>query len=205
MNNNLTEVVFILDRSGSMDHLSDDTIGGFNSFIEKQKQEPGDALLTTVLFDDEYKILHNGVNLKNVKPITKNEYYARGMTALLDAIGKTINTVGERLSKTKEEDRPAHVLFVITTDGYENASKEFTQTKIKEMIEHQTNKYSWKFLFLGANIDAVSVGDNYGITLTSNYTASSSGTRSVYDAVTTAVYRYRVDGEIDESWNATIQ
>jgi len=136
MKENLTEMVFILDRSGSMSNLTKDTIGGFNTMIENQKKEDGDAVLTTVLFDDMYELLHDGVNIQDVKELTNKEYYARGMTALLDAIGKTINTVGERLSKTKEEDRPSKIIFVITTDGQENSSKEFTQKQIKEMIEH---------------------------------------------------------------------
>jgi len=136
MKENLTEMVFILDRSGSMSNLTKDTIGGFNTMIENQKKEDGDAVLTTVLFDDMYELLHDGVNIQDVKELTNKEYYARGMTALLDAIGKTINTVGERLSKTKEENRPSKIIFVITTDGQENSSKEFTQKQIKEMIEH---------------------------------------------------------------------
>ena len=136
MKNNLTEIVFILDRSGSMSRLVEDTIGGFNSFIETQKKEVGEAVLTTILFDDQYEILHNGVDIKNVKPMTTKEYSARGMTALLDAIGKTINNVGDRLNKTDDKDKPSKVIFVITTDGQENSSKEFTQKQIKEMIEH---------------------------------------------------------------------
>ena len=173
MKENLTEIVFILDRSGSMSSLTTDTIGGFNSFIDTQKQEDGEAILTTILFDDQYEILHNGVDIKTVKPLTSKEYSARGMTALLDAIGKTINTVGERLNKTNEDDKPSKVIFVITTDGQENSSKEFTQSKVKEMIEHQTNNYSWQFMFLGANIDAVSTAQSFGISgqFASNYTA----------------------------------
>jgi len=129
MKNNLTEIVFILDRSGSMCSLVNDTIGGFNSFIEDQKQEDGEALLTTILFDDQYEILHNGVNIKTVKPMTTKEYSARGMTALLDAIGKTINTVGDRFNKLDEDNKPSKVIFVITTDGQENQSKEFKLKK----------------------------------------------------------------------------
>jgi uncharacterized protein YegL len=204
MNNNLTEVVFILDRSGSMDALTKDTIGGFNSFIEKQKQEPGEAVLTTVLFDDKYEILHDGKNLAKVEPLTEKEYFARGLTALLDAVGKTINTVGERLSHTKEEDRPAHIIFVITTDGYENASKEFSQVKIKEMIERQTNQYNWQFIFLGANINAEATAKSYGISVSSNYTPTPSGTASLYSTVTNTVSQYRSMGKIDPDWNKDI-
>jgi len=207
MKDNLTEIVFILDRSGSMSNLVTDTIGGFNSFIEIQKQEDGEAILTTILFDDQYEILHNGVDIKAVKLLTTKEYSARGMTALLDAIGKTINTVGDRLSKTKEEDKPSKVIFVITTDGQENSSKEFTQSKVKEMIKHQTNNYSWKFLFLGANIDAVSTAQNFGISgqFASNYTANSRGIGTLYSSVSKSVASYRTDGEIQDNWNDEIK
>jgi uncharacterized protein YegL len=202
MKDNLTEIVFILDRSGSMRNLTNDTIGGFNAFIDQQKKEPGEAVLTTVLFDDQYEILHNGVNLKDVKELTGKEYFARGCTALLDAIGKTINTVGEQLNKTNEENKPSKVIFVITTDGFENASKEFTQPQIKEMIEHQTNKYNWQFMFLGANIDAVATASSYGISgqFASNYTASSIGTDSLYRSVSKSVASYRTEGKIDADW-----
>ena len=189
LNTNLTEIVFILDRSGSMMSLTDDTIGGFNSFIEKQKNEPGDALLTTVLFDDQYEILHNGMNIREVQPLSRDQYWARGMTAMYDAIGKTINEVGRRLSETPEEQRPGKVIFVITTDGYENASREFTQTKVKEMIQHQAEKYSWEFLFLGANIDSVKQAGNIGIKsdYAANYCATADGITSMYAAVDCAV------------------
>lgn len=202
MKENLTEIVFILDRSGSMGSLTEDTIGGFNTFIENQKKEEGEAILTTILFDDKYEVLHNGVNLKDVKPLTNKEYYARGMTALLDAIGKTINTVGERLSKTKEEDKPSKIIFVITTDGEENSSREFTQLKIKEMIEHQTNKYNWQFMFLGANIDAVGTAQSFGISgqFAANYTASSVGTDALYNTLSKSVSICRSVGILDADW-----
>ena len=205
MKDNLTEIVFILDRSGSMQDLVKDTIGGFNSFIEKQQKESGEAILTTVLFDDQYELLHDRINLKDVKKLTDKEYYTRGTTALLDAIGKTINSIGSKLNNTEEKDRPSKVIFVITTDGMENSSKEFKKDKIKEMVELQTNKYNWQFLFLGANIDAVSVGNSYGINMTSNYTASAVGTKSLYDGVNMTVCNYRSKGKIDEDWNNGIQ
>lgn len=193
MKKNLTEMVFVLDRSGSMDHLTEDTIGGFNSMIESQKNEEGEAFVTTVLFDDKYELLHDHVSVKEVNPITRKEYYARGMTALLDAVGRTINSVGERLSNTPEEERPEKVIFVITTDGYENASMEFTRTKVKEMIEHQQSKYSWVFMFLGANMDAVSEADSLGINarFARTYTASDIGTESVYSATACAMSALR--------------
>jgi len=189
MKKNLTEMVFILDRSGSMHCLTADTIGGFNSMIENQKKEDGEAYVTTVLFDDFYEMLHDHVNIQDVKPITNNEYFARGMTALLDAVGKTINSVGNRLSVTPEDERPEKVVFVITTDGLENASVEFTKSTVKEMIEHQQSKYSWTFIFLGANMDAVSEAVSLGINANHShtYTASAQGTSSVYCAVDCAL------------------
>ena len=162
MNKNLTEIVFLLDRSGSMSGLEKDTIGGFNAFIERQCQLEGETLLTTVLFDDQYEVLWNGVDAKKTR-LTDEEYYVRGMTALLDAVGKTILDVGYRLSKTDEKYRPGKVIFVITTDGMENASQEFTYEKVKELIRHQQEKYSWEFIFMGANIDAVQEAESIGI------------------------------------------
>lgn len=186
MNNNLTEVVFILDRSGSMASLTDETIGGFNGMIEQQKADTaGEVMVTTVLFDNQYEILHDHVNIKEIQPMDGSQYYARGCTALLDAIGKTIDSVGERLAATPEEERPCNVIFIITTDGYENASIHFTQKDIKKKIEHQKSKYSWTFMFLGANIDAEQVGASYGINrgYSKTYTASKVGTDSVYRAM----------------------
>lgn len=185
MKKNLTEMVFILDRSGSMQSLTSDTIGGFNSMIENQKKENGEAFITTVLFDDQYELLHDHVDIQKIKPITNKEYFARGMTALLDAIGKTINSIGSRLSGTPEDERPDKVIFVITTDGFENASREFNKSAIKEMIEHQQDKYSWTFIFLGANMDAVGEAASLGINASRShtYTASAQGTSSVYTSL----------------------
>lgn len=207
MKSNLTEVVFILDRSGSMYDLTDETIGGFNAFVDKQKQDEGETLLTTVLFDDKYEILHNGVNIKNIAPMTTNEYWARGYTALYDAIGRTINDVGARLAATAESERPSHVIFVITTDGYENGSREFTQAKVREMIEHQTDKYNWEFLFLGANIDSRAVGTNIGIkaTNTANFTASSVGVDSVFRSVDCAVSELKSVGTVPTTWSDSLR
>lgn len=182
MKKNLTEMAFILDMSGSMYNLTDDTIGGYNSLIEKQKRENGEAYITTVLFDDRYIVVNDHVDIKEVKPLTKREYCPEGMTALLDAIGRTVNSIGKRLSETPEEERPEKVVIAITTDGIENDSKEFTRTQIKEMIEHQQSKYSWVFMFLGANMDAVTEANNLGITsdFVQTYIASAIGTDSVY-------------------------
>jgi uncharacterized protein YegL len=146
-----------------MEHLTNDTIGGFNSFLKEQKEIPGEAVLTTVLFNDSYMLLHDRIDIKKVKPMTNKEYIAQGRTALLDAMGKTINDLGLKLHNTKEDERPGKVIVFIITDGEENASVEFTNDKIKEMVELQKNTYSWEFIFLGANIDSFSVADSIGI------------------------------------------
>ena len=202
MKKNLTEMVFILDRSGSMRHLAEDTIGGFNSMIEQQKKEDSEAYITTVLFDHEYELLHDHVNIKDVEPITSDEYYARGMTALLDAVGRTICSIGNRLSNTPEEERPEKVIFVITTDGFENASQEFTKSKVKEMIEHQQDKYSWTFMFLGANMDAVGEAMSLGVNaqFARTYTASDIGTQSLYSAVSKSITTARNCSIEDGDW-----
>lgn len=205
MKENLTQIVFILDRSGSMDNLTNDTIGGFNSFVKAQKEEPGEAMLTTVLFDDKYEILHDNVNIQDVEPLTSKEYYARGMTALLDAIGKTIKVVGGQLDKTKEEDKPSKVIFVITTDGWENSSKEFIQSQIKEMIKHQQEVYNWEFLFTGAGIDAVGAAVHFGIrNVGAAVFATPDGIDSLYSGLTKTVSNYRSTGEVAPDWSNTI-
>lgn len=205
MKKNLTEMVFILDRSGSMSHLVDDTIGGFNSMIDEQKKEDGDAYVTTVLFDGQYEMLHDHVNINDIQHITDKEYYARGMTALLDALGRTINSIGERLNNTQEDERPEKVIFVITTDGMENASREFTRSQVKEMIEHQQEKYSWTFIFLGANMDAVGEATSLGMNadFARTYTASDIGTQSVYNAVSSTLsYARGVCSHAECDWTA---
>ena len=163
MNENLTEIVAILDRSGSMEHLTNDTIGGFNSFLKQQKEIPGEAVLTTVLFNDSYMLLHDRLNIKDVKPVTNKDYVAQGSTALLDAMGKTINDIGLKLHNTAEEQRPCNVVFFIITDGEENASVEYTKEKVREMVTLQQNTYSWNFIFLGANIDSFSAAGSIGV------------------------------------------
>lgn len=205
MNPNLSEVIFILDRSGSMASLTNDTIGGYNAFIEEQKNDPGETKLTTVLFDHEYELLHNGVNVRDVKPMTTEDYWPRGLTALYDAIGKTINDVGHRLNNTPEDERPSKIIFVITTDGCENASKEFNQRKVKEMIEHQTDKYSWQFIFLGANIDVKEVANDIGISMdfAASYTATTRGVNSVYSTMSKITSDYKKSGVVDiDSFNS---
>lgn len=192
MNTNMTEIIFLLDRSGSMAGLESDTIGGFNGFIEKQRKLEGETLVTAVLFDDQYEILWNGIKAKKAK-LTDQDYYVRGMTALLDAVGKTILDVGYRLSKTPESDKHGKVIFVITTDGMENASSEFSYTKVKELIKHQKEKYNWEFIFLGANIDAREEADSLGIDVENafNFEASEKGVEVMYNMLCEAVSEKR--------------
>lgn len=192
MNMNLTEIIFLLDRSGSMGGLENDTIGGFNSFIDKQIQLEGETIVTAVLFDDKYEILWNGVKADRVR-LTDQEYFVRGYTALLDAVGKTILDVGYRLARTREEERPGKVFFVIMTDGLENASREFTYIKVKELIRHQQEKYGWEFIFLGANIDVAKEARNLGIRQQNahNYKATEDGIEQMYCIVHESVSKLR--------------
>jgi len=188
MNIDLTEIIFLIDRSGSMEGLESDTIGGFNAFIENQKQMSGDTIVTTVLFDDKYELLWSGLNAENARLTSKN-YFVRGSTALLDAIGKTIVDVGCRLSSSKEDQRPAKVIFVITTDGMENASREFNYEKVRKLIKHQQEKYNWEFIFLGANIEAEEEASNIGIDKDNayNFKSSKEGVKNMYNDVCEAV------------------
>lgn len=184
MKENLTEMVFILDRSGSMHHLTSDTIGGFNGMIESQRND-GDAMVTTVLFDDQYELLHDHVDIKQIRPLTGKEYYVRGNTALLDAVGRTINMIEAKLSAMPESIRPDKVIFVITTDGLENASREFDKQTVRKLIERQQKEHSWTFMFLGANMDAVSEASDLGINpdFARTYTADQAGTQRVWGGV----------------------
>jgi len=210
MNANLTELVFILDRSGSMGGLESDTIGGFNSMLAKQQDETGECRITTVLFDDRYEVLHDRIDIKAVSAITNKEYFVRGQTALLDAIGKTINKIGGVQKNTAEEYRAAKVLFVITTDGLENASREFDYDTIKSMVEHQKSKYSWEFIFLGANIDAVDVANRFGVARNraQNFHNDSEGIELNYNVLSRTVSAFReseVGVPLAENWCAEIQ
>ena len=193
MKKNLTEIVFILDRSGSMAGLEDDTIGGFNAMIEKQKGEPGEALVSTVLFDNESMVIHDRVDIQKIEPMTRNEYYVRGCTALLDAVGGAIHHIGNVHKYAREEDRPEKTLFVITTDGVENASRKYSYEKLKAMIERQKEKYGWEFLFLGANIDAAKEAARFGIgaDCAANYHADHQGTGVIYETVSEAITQVR--------------
>lgn len=189
MKKELTELVFILDRSGSMAGLEGDTIGGFNAMVEKQKREPGEALISTVLFDNVSEVLHDRVNIQDIRPMTDRDYTVRGCTALIDAIGGAIHHIGNVHKYIREEDVPEHTVFVITTDGMENASRKYSSDKVKEMIQQRQEKDSWQFIFLGANIDAVETAGRIGIReeYAVNYHADAQGTAMVYEAAYQAV------------------
>lgn len=189
MRENLTELVFILDRSGSMTGLESDTIGGFNAMIEKQQKEAGEVFVSTVLFDDEAEVIHDRAPIGNVKKLTEADYYVRGCTALLDAVGGAIRHIGNVHKYAREEDRPAKTLFVITTDGLENASRKYSFSKLKKLIREQQEKYHWEFLFLGANIDAIKVAGSMGIKQdrAANYRCDEVGTALNYEIINEAV------------------
>ena len=206
MKKNLTELVFILDRSGSMAGLEGDTIGGFNAMIEKQRGEPGEAVISTVLFDNETEVIHDRISLDRVPALTEKEYYVRGCTALLDAVGGAIHHIGNVHKYAREEDRPGKTLFVITTDGLENASRRYTYDKVKAMIERQRETYGWEFLFLGANIDAAREAARFGIRAdcAADYHADSIGTEAVYESVCEAVCQVRRSAPLKASWKQKI-
>ena len=193
MRKHLTELVFILDRSGSMAGLEKDTIGGFNAMIEKQKAQPGEVLVSTVLFDHEREVIHDRVDIRKISPMTGEQYYVRGCTALLDAVGNAIHHIGNVHKYAREEDRPEKTLFVITTDGMENASRTYSYNRLKAMIERQKEKYGWEFLFLGANIDAAKEAARFGISedCAANYHADSQGTGVIYESVSEAICQVR--------------
>ena len=206
MKKNLTELVFILDRSGSMAGLEKDTIGGFNAMIEKQKGEEGDAYISTVLFDNISEVIHDRAKLENVPKLTEKEYYVRGCTALLDAVGGAIHHIGNVHKYAREEDRPERTMFVITTDGLENASRRYTYDKVKEMIQRQKEKYGWEFLFLGANIDAAKEAARFGIDAdrAANYRADHTGTAVIYEAVCETVCDFRASRPMAADWKKNI-
>ena len=206
MKNNITELVFILDRSGSMSGLEGDTIGGFNSMIEKQKKQEGECYVSTVLFDNESQVLHDRVKLQDVPLMTDNDYTVRGCTALIDAIGGAIRHIGNIHKYARTEDVPEHTMFIITTDGHENASRRYTADKVRSMIERQKEKYGWEFLFIGANIDAVETAARYGISKDRavNYKADSEGTHVLYDTVARAVCSVRAKAPLSADWSEDI-
>ncbi len=207
MNRNLTELVFILDRSGSMAGLENDTIGGFNAMLKRQRAEAGEALVSTVLFDTECEVIHDRVPIARVPELTGREYWARGCTALLDALGGAIHHIGMVHRYAREEDVPAHTLFVITTDGLENASRRYSSDEVKAMIEREKEKHGWEFLFLGANIDAVETAAHYGIDASRavNYHADGAGTRLNYEAVSATIADVRACRPVAANWKADIE
>jgi uncharacterized protein YegL len=207
MKKGLTELVFILDRSGSMSGLESDTIGGYNSLLDKQKKEAGECIITTVLFDDKYELLHDRINIKGIMPITEKEYFVRGSTALLDAVGRTINKIGNAQKHTAQDEQAEKVMVVITTDGMENASREYSYDKVRRMVERQKEKYGWEFIFLGANIDAVEAAARFGIGAdrAADYHADSEGTQLNYLVVSDAVSSFRSSSApISADWKRSI-
>ena len=204
--NGITELVFILDRSGSMAGLEADTIGGFNAMIEKQKKQDGECYVSTVLFDNVSEVLHDRVKLSDIKPMTDKEYTVRGSTALIDALGGAIHHIGNVHKYARNEDVPEHTIFVITTDGMENASRRYTSEKVKEMIERQKERYGWEFLFIGANIDAVETAAQYGIEKDRavNYHADEMGTQILYKSVSKMVGSVRAGCSISPEWSGEI-
>lgn len=207
MKSNLTELVFILDRSGSMTGLESDTIGGFNSMLAKQIQEAGDANITTVLFDDRYELLHDRINIKGVSQITDREYFVRGCTALLDAIGKTISKIVNVQQQTSDDLKAKKVMFVIITDGLENSSREYSADKVRRMVENQKSKYGWEFIFLGANIDAIETASNFGISQDHavNFNADKMGVQLNYLSINKVISTVRSGGKISRDWKSEIE
>lgn len=200
MKKGLTELVMILDRSGSMGGLESDTIGGFNGMIEKQKKEEGDCFVSVVLFDDVCEVIYDRVDIRKIEPMTDRQYYVRGCTALLDAVGGAIRHIGNVHKYAREEDVPEKTIFVITTDGMENASREFTYDKVRSMIERQKDKHNWEFLFLGANIDAVKEAGRFGIQASraAKYEHDSAGTLKNFEVLGNVVRRARSAGSAPE-------
>lgn len=207
MKKNLSEIVFLLDRSGSMSGLEKDTIGGFNAMIEKQKKEEGEALISTILFDHEMKVLHDRVQVQDVKPISEKDYQVRGCTALLDAMGGAIHHIGNVHKYARNEDVPEHTIFVITTDGMENASSHYSSSKVRTMVERQKEKYGWEFLFLGANMDAIAAAKDFGIEEDKavEYRSDDIGTRLNYAVMSEAICEFRTKGTVEKSWKQKIE
>lgn len=206
MKKDLTELVFILDRSGSMHGMEKDTIGGFNGMLEQQKAQPGEALVSTVLFSNDSQVVYDRVPLKDIAPMTEEQYRPTGCTALLDAIGGAIHHMGNVHKYAREEDRPEHTLFVITTDGMENASRHYTAERVQQMIRRQQERYGWEFLFLAANIDAVQTAGSFGIApeRAAQFHNDTVGARVSYEAVNQAICNMRANQQFSGDWKATI-
>ena len=207
MKKGLTEMVFILDRSGSMSGLEADTIGGFNSMIERQKKEEGEALVSTVLFSDGSEVIHDRLDLRKIEPMTDKQYYVHGCTALIDAIGDAIHHIGNVHKYARTEDRPEHTIFIITTDGMENASRRYTSDRVKAMVQRQKDKYGWEFLFLGANIDAVETAARFGISedRAVDFVSDSAGQQLNYAEISEAVRTVRSCRPLTSSWKRNIE
>lgn len=207
MKNNLTEIVFILDRSGSMGGLETDTIGGFNAMLERQKKAEGEALLSTLLFSNVTEVLHDRADIRQVEPLSLQDYRVGGSTALLDAIGGAIRHIGNLHRETRPEERPAHTLFVITTDGQENASRRYGYAELKRLLERQKERYGWEFLFLGANMDAVAAASRFGIDADRavRYHCDSAGIALNYEAVGEAILTLREKSTLDRNWGERIR
>ena len=207
MKKGLTELVFILDKSGSMGGLETDTIGGYNTMLKKQQTVDGECHITTVLFDNNCELLHDRIDIKAVSLITEKEYQVGGSTALLDAIGITIHKIGNAQKHTADDYRAEKVMFVIITDGEENSSREYSAERIKQMIERQKTRYGWEFIFLGANIDAVETAERFGISAdrAQNYNADSEGVKLNFRVMSEAVATYRECSAMPEGWNKEIQ
>ena len=206
MNKNLTEIVFILDRSGSMAGLENDTIGGFNAMVEKQKKEPGEAVLSAVMFSDDSTVIYDRADIRNVEPMTDRQYFVGGCTALLDAIGGAVHHIGNVHKYAREEDRPGKTIFVITTDGMENASRFYSYKEVQRMVKHEQEKYGWEFLFLGANMDAISAARSFGIRedRAVRYACDGAGTSLNFKVPGQAISMARSGREIDDAWCAEI-
>ena len=207
MKKGLTELVFILDKSGSMSGLESDTIGGYNAMLEKQKVVDGECRITTVLFDNSYELLHDRIDIRAVSPLTDKEYQVGGSTALLDAIGRTIHKIGNAQKHTAADYRAEKVMFVIITDGEENASREYSSDKIKVQIERQKSQYGWEFIFLGANIDAVETAARFGIdrNRAQNYHADGEGSQVAYEAIACATIAFRENAELSDDWKKEVE
>ncbi len=188
-----TDITVILDRSGSMESVKSDTIGGFNNFLAEQQKVEGEAAISLVQFDDQYEVVYSDKDIQTADRLTQETFQPRGMTALYDAVGRTVNSVGQRLAALDEAERPDSVVFVILTDGFENASKEFSATKINEMISHQRDVYNWQFIFIGANQDAILSAEAIGISANAalTYAANTIGTQEAFASVAQNVAGYR--------------
>ncbi len=207
MNNNLTEIVFILDRSGSMAGLEEDTIGGFNAMLEKQRSESGEAILSAVLFDHESEVVYDRVDLRKIEPMTDRQYYVRGSTALLDAIGGAVRHIANVHKYAREEDRPGRTVFIVTTDGMENSSREYSYAQVRRMVKREQEENGWEFLFLGANMDAISAAGSFGIRADRavRFACDGAGTSLNYEVVSKTVSKLRRGKGIDAKWSEEIE